>query len=418
MTEQYTEAAEAPPGRRLTRCRKPKVIAGVCEGAGRYFDIDPVIFRIVLGVLALTGGLGLVAYGLAWLLVPMEGAGENAESEAHRLLSGRVEGPALTAVLVALVGCGLFLSMLGSGGNLAFSLGLLAAFAGAVYWSVHKRQATEAPAQAAAPPPTGPPPQPAAAAWWKDTAVEDAPPVPGPGGYLWGPDDGPSDEDRDRREWRERRRAVRREGAWLGVLVFFLAAAAAAIGVAASWSSQPLGTSVQIGFGAALAVFGLGFVTSAWWGRLGGGTVFTVLLTVALLVGSTALPRSIGTDWKQRTWTPTTLAAVRDSYELGTGRATLDLSGLRPGGRTVSTRAEVGAGQLVVRIPEDVTLRMHVQVGVGDLQLPGEEEKDVDVHPGLDRKVTLDPVDGKKSQGTLELDVEVGVGQVKVVQFP
>lgn len=321
-------------------------------------------------------------------------------------------------MLVALVGCGLFLSMLGSGGNLAFSLGLLAAFAGAVYWSVHRRQATEAPAQPVAPPPTQPPPQPATAAWWKETAVEDAPPVPGPGGYLWGPDDGPSDVESDRREWRDRRRAVRREGAWLGVLVFFLAAAAAACGLAASWSSQPLATSVQIGLGSALAVFGLGFLVSTWWGRLGGGTVFLVLLTAALLVGSTTLPRSVGTDWKQRTWTPATLSAVQDSYELGTGRATLDLSKLRPGGRTVATRAQIGAGQLVVRIPEDLTLRMHVQVGVGDVQLPGEKEKDIDVQPGLDRKVTLGPVDGRKSGGTVELDVEVGVGQVKVVQFP
>lgn len=417
MTEQDTgaEPAAAPPGPRLARHRERKVIAGVCEGAGRYFGIDPVVFRIVLGVLALTGGLGLVAYGLAWLLVPLEG---ESESEAHRLLSGRVEGTALTAVLVALVGCGLFLSTLGSGGNLAFSLALLAAFAGAVYWSVHRRQATEAPAQPVAPPPTQPPPQPAAAAWWKETAVEDAPSAPGPGGYLWGPDDGPADEERDRREWRERRRAVRREGAWLGGLVFFLAAAAAAGGLAASWSAQPLATSVQIALGSALAVFGVGFVVSTWWGRLGGGTVVMVLLTAALLVGSTTLPPSVGTDWRQRTWTPTTLATVRDSYELGAGRATLDLSGLQPGGRTVSTRAQVGAGQLVVRIPQDVTLRMHVQVGVGDLKLPGEKDKDIDVRPGLDRKVALAPADGRKSVGTLELDVEVGVGQVKVVQSP
>ncbi|MDX3239998.1 PspC domain-containing protein [Streptomyces sp. ME03-5709C] len=417
MTEQdtQTEAAGAPPGPRLARCRERKLIAGVCEGAGRSFGIDPVVFRIVLGVLALTGGLGLVAYGLAWLLVPLEG---ETESEAHRLLSGRVEGAALTAVLVALVGCGLFLSMLGSGGNLAFSLGLLAAFAGAVYWSVHQRQAAEAPAQPAAPPPTQPPPQPARAAWWKETAVEDVSAVPGPGGYLWGPDDGPADVRRDRREWRDRRRAARREGTWLGMLVFLLAAAAAAAGLAASWSSRPLATSLQIGLGSALAVFGLGFVVSTWWGRLGGGTVFMVLLTTALLVGSTTLPRSVGTDWRERTWTPATLSAVRDSYELGAGRATLDLSKLRPGGRTVSTRVQVGAGQLVIGIPQDVTLRIRLQVGLGDLQLPGEKDKDIDVQPGLDRKMTLGPVDGRKSEGTVELDVEVGVGQVKVVQSP
>src|SRR4051794_24332468 len=90
----------------LRRAHDRKMIAGVCEGAGRFFGMDPVVFRVVLAVLALTGGLGLVVYGVAWLLVPAEGDGPR-ESEAHRLLSGRVEGPALTAVLFALVGCGL-----------------------------------------------------------------------------------------------------------------------------------------------------------------------------------------------------------------------------------------------------------------------------------------------------------------------
>ncbi|MDX3071879.1 PspC domain-containing protein [Streptomyces sp. NPDC088354] len=422
MTEQYTHGTPeaVPQRRRLTRSRGRKVIAGVCEGAGRYFDIDPVVFRIVLGVLALTGGLGLVAYGLGWLLIPAEGAGGNgepAESEAHRLLSGRVEGAALTAVLMALVGCGLFLSLLGSGGNLAFSLGLVAAFAGAVYWSQHRQRTAQAPVPGTAPPPpTQPPPAPATPAWWKDGPVEDAAPAAGGGGYLWGPDDGPADDERDRHEWRRRRQAVRREGAWLGVPVFFLAVAAATACVAAAWNSQPLGTALQIGFAAALAVFGLGFAVSGWWGRLGGGTVFAVVLTAALLVGSSVLPKSVGHEWQHRTWTPATVASVQGSYELGTGQATLDLSGLEPGGRTVATRAQVGAGQIVVKVPADVTLELHVSVGLGDVQLPGDGEEDVDVQPGVDKTVRLEPADGKKSTGTLKLEVEMGVGQVQVTR--
>lgn len=422
MTEQYTQGAPeaAPQRRRLTRSRGRKVIAGVCEGAGRYFDIDPVVFRIVLGVLALTGGLGLVAYGLGWLLIPAEGAGENGEpteSEAHRLLSGRVEGPALTAVLMALVGCGLFLSLLGNGGNLAFSLGLVAAFAGAVYWSQHRQPTAQAPVPGAAPPPpTQPPPVPATAAWWKEAPAEDAASAAGGGGYLWGPDDGPADEERDGREWRRRRQAVRREGAWLGVPVFFMAVGAATACVAATWNSQPLGTALQIGLAAALAVFGLGFAVSGWWGRLGGGTVFMVVLTAALLVGASVLPKSVGHEWEHRTWTPATVASVQTSYELSAGQATLDLSRLEPGGRTVATRAHVGAGQLVVKVPADVTLALHVNVGLGDVQLPGDAEEDVDVQPGVDKTVRLEPVDGKKSAGTLKLEVDMGVGQVRVTQ--
>src|SRR5262249_9184973 len=44
----------------LTRSRRMKVVGGVCGGLGRYFGIDPVIFRVVLGLLALTGGVGLI----------------------------------------------------------------------------------------------------------------------------------------------------------------------------------------------------------------------------------------------------------------------------------------------------------------------------------------------------------------------
>lgn len=52
------------------------------RGLGRYCNVDPVIFRIVLGVLSVTGGLGLIFYGFAWLLIPLEGEEEN---EARRL---------------------------------------------------------------------------------------------------------------------------------------------------------------------------------------------------------------------------------------------------------------------------------------------------------------------------------------------
>ena len=418
MTDPEDSPARDSPARSgLVRSRKGKVIAGVCEGAGRYFDIDPVVFRVVLGVLALTGGLGLVAYGVVWLLVPMEG---EEESEAHRLLSGRVEGTALTAVLVTLVGCGLFLSMLGSAGNQAFSLVLLAALAGAVYWSQTKRRTPET--AETAPPAPQPPPAPATAPWWREPIAKDAP-------YEWGPDDTPYAYDRrSLREWRERHRAARHQARRearrdarppFGGMLFLLAVAAAVIGIAVSWHSRPLGTSLEIGLGAALAVLGLGFVVSSRWGRLGGGTVFAAVLVTALLVGSAALPKSIGTQWAHRTWAPAAVADVRPAYKLGSGEAVLDLSALRPGGKdhVVSTRAEVGAGQLKVTVPENVTLRLKIQVGLGNVQLPGDKRtKDVDVQPGVERDVTIQPADGLKSAGTLKLDLQVGVGQVTVTR--
>lgn len=36
--------------RRLTRNANDKIIAGVCSGLARYFNIDPVIIRVIWGV--------------------------------------------------------------------------------------------------------------------------------------------------------------------------------------------------------------------------------------------------------------------------------------------------------------------------------------------------------------------------------
>ncbi|MYW29431.1 PspC domain-containing protein, partial [Streptomyces sp. SID2119] len=137
------------PKPQLRRSPRQKVVAGVCGGLGRYCDVDPVIFRIVLGVLSATGGIGLIFYGFAWLLLPLEGEEEN---EARRLLSGRVDGASLVALLLALIGCGLFLSMLGNRGMLAFAALLTVAVVGCSVWTQSRR--TSAPEDPAAPPGT------------------------------------------------------------------------------------------------------------------------------------------------------------------------------------------------------------------------------------------------------------------------
>jgi phage shock protein C len=55
---------------RLTRDPYDKVIGGVCSGLGHYFDIDPVILRLIMAVLFLVFGIGLIAYIIAWAVIP------------------------------------------------------------------------------------------------------------------------------------------------------------------------------------------------------------------------------------------------------------------------------------------------------------------------------------------------------------
>jgi len=56
--------------KKLYRSVDDKKIAGVCGGLGDYFDIDPTIIRLALVALVLAGGSGILAYILAWIIVP------------------------------------------------------------------------------------------------------------------------------------------------------------------------------------------------------------------------------------------------------------------------------------------------------------------------------------------------------------
>ncbi|RYY51450.1 MAG: PspC domain-containing protein [Chitinophagaceae bacterium] len=60
-----------PSGRRLFRNPNDKMIGGVCSGIANYFDIDPVIVRLAFAIMFLTLGIGLFAYVLAWVIVPV-----------------------------------------------------------------------------------------------------------------------------------------------------------------------------------------------------------------------------------------------------------------------------------------------------------------------------------------------------------
>jgi phage shock protein PspC (stress-responsive transcriptional regulator) len=69
-----TETQQLPPEpRRLTRSRD-RIVGGVGGGLGRYFNIDPIIFRIGLVALAFVGGTGICIYIAALLFVPAEGS--------------------------------------------------------------------------------------------------------------------------------------------------------------------------------------------------------------------------------------------------------------------------------------------------------------------------------------------------------
>lgn len=52
------------------RSKRDCKIAGVCGGLAEYFNIDSTLLRIAMILLALYGGVGLILYVIAWLLIP------------------------------------------------------------------------------------------------------------------------------------------------------------------------------------------------------------------------------------------------------------------------------------------------------------------------------------------------------------
>jgi phage shock protein C len=56
--------------KRLYRQPKGKIIAGICTGLGEYFDIDPVIFRIVFIISVIMAFTGFWVYVVIWIITP------------------------------------------------------------------------------------------------------------------------------------------------------------------------------------------------------------------------------------------------------------------------------------------------------------------------------------------------------------
>jgi len=56
--------------KRLYRSGKEKILGGVCGGIAEYFNVDPTIIRIIWILIVLGYGAGIIAYIIAWIIIP------------------------------------------------------------------------------------------------------------------------------------------------------------------------------------------------------------------------------------------------------------------------------------------------------------------------------------------------------------
>jgi phage shock protein PspC (stress-responsive transcriptional regulator) len=188
------------------------------------------------------------------------------------------------------------------------------------------------------------------------------------------------------------------------------------------------GLTLARAFAGALLIIGIGLVAGAFLGR-GRGLVAAGLLLTPVVLVATLVPQlpgglsfvTIGEDgftvqddgpFLER---PGSLAELPAAYEFGAGRTTIDLRSadlsedLARAGTTELSIA-LGVGELRVLLPEDVTVELDVSLGVGEIALPGSDAGGL----GLSRAVTLpgtEPEDGR-----LVLTIEQGIGAVTVTR--
>lgn len=375
------------------------MVAGVGGALAHRWRIDPILVRVGFVVLCLFGGLGLMVYGVGWLLLP------DADGQIHgeEILGGRFTPGAVGGLVVLLIGIfsigpvwavgdgpsvgGLIalaslvlvillllhaFGVIGNdsgtssrvGGRVDLTKRGSAGSAGTHTWQVASPSAPHGTPVVSQPVDPPNPPQ-------APKPLKQSPP---------------------------RRRGPGTAGTTLATGLALLVAGA----VVASRDALPTGTDVDaVAWAAVLGVLALTLVVVGLSGRRSGGIgwLAAIAAVVALVNGLAG-----GTSerfFDDATWTPTVLNADGATFQLATGSAVLDLTDLDVAASASAVPeldADVSIGELKVLVPDDLAVELDTAVGLGDLS--GAPE-------GGSRIGATGPVD-------LVLNLNVGIGDLEI----
>ncbi|MEU4603877.1 PspC domain-containing protein [Kribbella sp. NPDC023972] len=442
------------------RSRSDRMVAGVCGGIGRALNIDPVLIRVVMAVLIISGP-GIIFYIAAWVLMPGEGSERSA---AQGLLGDRVrpDHPWLWPIVIG--ACVFFAIALMSSFDFGRAVpGPLVVLA--VIWivasqrkRVRQGRANSTVDQGWAGPqwtgPQGPPP----AQGLQDTQTTQAPGTQAPGtqapaaqqpaapmgqpvsAYLppqtgpSAPPAGPSSSATQRPQDRtvEPVQPVWTEDDPLGLYVDEPPASApptnaktseppakglrgvksiivvlTGVAITIAWAAGAA-TSTMLIIG--LATLGAGMLLGGFVGR----TLALLPLGILLAAGAVAstvfpeVPRNVA-DINYTASAGQTITATSTKYAFDAGAAHLDLTKatFAPGARV---EVHGGVGEVVVKVPQNVDVEGHLSAEMGELVWLNEHKG------GRDAQLTLKDLgaDGKAGPETVTLDLDLKLGSIRV----
>lgn len=395
-------------------------MGGVCSGLADRWGIDPVIVRGLAVVLTLFFGIGMLAYGVAWALLPEPDGRIHVEEVARgRWTSGMTGAGLLTLLGLAGQGQGIFFD--GNNGWFFWPLFWIAAVAGLIYWLANRdkpkgsgtqpgRQghpgttgqtgntggagtpapswhghtwesgayggygAADAPAGygttdtpgagAAAGAPTAPLPAPAMAAAGQTPHVQQ-PFAPNPHMYVKTAPRPPKP----------------RLGAPASLLVLGLAAVVGALVLILDATNIIDLGGYQAGMAAAAAAIttGLGIIAAGLAGRTAGGLgTFSVIFLI--FAGLLSLPygnHAEFTAFNHTDWAPATSTAAETGRTVVMGNATFDLTQLddaAPLAADVQIPLKSVASNITVKVPTDIPVTVRSEFVAVSLSIDGKND--------------------------------------------
>ena len=160
-------------------------------------------------------------------------------------------------------------------------------------------------------------------------------------------------------------------------------------------------------FAVVLMVVGLGLMIGSFTGEHGGLIALGIVLTV-LLTGATWADIRFEGGLGDRNITPVSVEELEPAYRITAGTLTLDLRQFDiPAGETF-VAARVGAGELIVIVPQDLAVYVDWRVAAGDVKVFNHERSGV-----LLEDSTTTP-DYQNAEQRLHLDLIVTTGTIEV----